>query len=106
MASTSICHICIGFQICTKIPINIDPLPVQPSVQPSIYPFFLKRCLHILSKVFRSIAKQHILEVGESDVDPQEFKGVIRTSQVSEFKPYNKHQIFRFFDHLYNYCSQ
>ena len=31
---------------------------------PSLYPFFLQSCLHILSKVFRSTAKQPILEVG------------------------------------------
>ena len=30
---------------------------------PSLYPFFLQSCLHILSKVFRSTAKQPILEV-------------------------------------------
>ena len=63
-----------------KIPINIDSLPVQPGSPPRFYPFFLQSCLHILSKVFRSTAKQPILEVGKSDVDPQVFKGVIETS--------------------------
>ena len=31
-----------------KIPINIDPLPFQPSVPPSLYPFFLQNCLEHL----------------------------------------------------------
>ena len=31
---------------------------------------------------------------GESYVDPQKFKGVIGTSEISEFQPYNKHKIF------------
>ena len=47
-----------------KIHINIDSLPVRPGAPPSLYPFFLQSCLHILSKVFRSTAKQPILEVG------------------------------------------
>ena len=47
-----------------KIPINILSLPVQPSALPSLYPFFLQSCLHILSKVFRSTAKQPTVEVG------------------------------------------
>ena len=46
-----------------KIHINIDSLPVRPGAPPSLYPFFLHSCLHILSKVFRSTAKQPILEV-------------------------------------------
>ena len=29
-------------------------------------------------------------------MDPQEFKGVIRTSQISNFQPCDKHQIFDF----------
>ena len=63
-----------------KIHINIDSLPVHPSVPPSLYPFFSQNCLHILSKVIRSTVKQPTLEVDQSDVDPQEFKGVTRTS--------------------------
>ena len=31
---------------------------IQPNVQPSLYPFFSQNCLHILSNVFRSAAKQ------------------------------------------------
>ena len=58
------CHIFIGFQRCIKIHINIDSLPVRPGAPPSLYPFFLQSCLHILNKVFRSTAKQPILEVG------------------------------------------
>ena len=46
------------------IHINIDSLPVRPVAPQSIYPFFLQSCLHISSKVFRSTAKQPILEVG------------------------------------------
>ena len=49
---------------CIKIHINIDSLPVRSGAPPSLYPFFLPSCLHILSKVFRSTAKQPILEVG------------------------------------------
>ena len=49
---------------CIKIHLNIDSLLLQPSAPSSLYPFFLPNCLHILSKVFRSTAKQPILEVG------------------------------------------
>ena len=63
MRTNSICHIFIGFQRCIKIHINIDSLPVRPGAPLSLYPFFLQSCLHILSKVFRSTAKQPILEV-------------------------------------------
>ena len=55
---SSICHTFIGFQRCTKIPINTDSLRVPRSVRPSLYPFYSPNCLHILSKVFRSTAKQ------------------------------------------------
>ena len=41
-----------------------NSLPVRPGAPPSLYPFFLQTCLHILSNVFRSTAKQPILEVG------------------------------------------
>ena len=54
MRTTSICHIFIGFQRCIKIHINIDLLPIRPGAPPSLYPFSLQSCLHILSKVFRS----------------------------------------------------
>ena len=47
-----------------KMHINIDSLPVRPGAPQSLYRFFLQSCLHILSKVFRSTAKQPILEVG------------------------------------------
>ena len=57
-------YIFIVFQRCIKIHINIDSLPVRPGAPPSLYPFFLQSCLHILSKVFRSTAKPHILEMG------------------------------------------
>ena len=43
-------------------------------VRPSLYPFYSQNCLHILSMVFRSTARQPTQEVGYSDVDPQEFK--------------------------------
>ena len=46
-----------------KIRINTDSLPVHPSVPPNLFPFFSQNCLHILSKVFRSIAKQPTQEV-------------------------------------------
>ena len=59
-----VCHTYIGFQRCTKIHINTDSLPVHPSVPPSLYRFFSQNCLHILSKVFRSTAKQPTPEVG------------------------------------------
>ena len=40
----------IGFQRCIKIHtcINIDSLWVRPGAPPSLYPFFLQSCLHIL----------------------------------------------------------
>ena len=61
---SSICHTFTGFQRCTKIPINTDSLRVPRSVRPSLYPFFSLNCLHILSKVFRSTARQPTPEVG------------------------------------------
>ena len=61
---SSICHTFIGFQRCTKIPINTDSLRVHRSVRPSLYPFYSQNCLHILSKVFKSTAKHPTQEVG------------------------------------------
>ena len=54
MRTTSICHIFIVFQRCIEIHINIYSLPVRSGAPPSLYPFFLQCCIHILSKVFRS----------------------------------------------------
>ena len=71
-------HIFSGFLRCTKICINNVSLPVQPSVSPSLYPFFSQTCLHIIGNVFRSTAKQPT-----QNVDPQEFKGAIRTSYTN-----------------------
>ena len=39
-------------------------IAIQHSVPQTLYPFFLQNCLHILSKVFRSIVKQPTQEVG------------------------------------------
>ena len=47
-----------------KIHINIDSLRVHRSVRPSLYPLYSQNCLHILSKVFRSTARQPTQEVG------------------------------------------
>ena len=47
-----------------KIHINIDSLRVHQSVRPSLYPLYSPNCLHILSKVFRSTARQPTQEVG------------------------------------------
>ena len=41
----------------------------------------------------------------QSDVDPQEFREVIRKSHISNFQPCNKHQVFRFFHVLYSHTS-
>ena len=40
------------------------------------------------SKVLRNILLQ---KWGKSDVDPKEFKRIIRTSSISKFQPYHKH---------------
>ena len=48
----------IGFQRCTKLSINIDSLRVHRSVRISLYAFCSQNCLHILSKVIGSTAKQ------------------------------------------------
>ena len=61
---SSICLTFIGFRRCTKIHINTDSLRVYQSVPPSLYPFYLQNCLHTLSKVFRSTARQPTQEVG------------------------------------------
>ena len=47
-----------------KIHINIDSLRVHQSVRPSLCPFYSQNCLHILSKVSRSTARQPTLGVG------------------------------------------
>ena len=94
-----------GFRRCTKVHINIDSLRVHQSVRPSLYPFYSHNCLHILSKVFRSTARQPTQEVDQSDVDPQEFKRIIRSSKISKFQPYHKHQVFWFFDPLHNHSA-
>ena len=61
---SSVCLTFIGFRRCTKIHINIDSLRVHRSVWPSLYPLYSQNCLHILSKVFRSTARQPTQEVG------------------------------------------
>ena len=61
---SSICLTFIGFRRCTRIHINNDSLLVPRSVRPSLYPFYSQKCLHLLSKVFRSIARQPTQEVG------------------------------------------
>ena len=61
---SSICLTFIGFRRCTNIHINIDSLRVHRSVRPSLYPLYSQNCLHILSKVFRSTARQPTQEVG------------------------------------------
>ena len=60
----SICLTFIGFRRCIKVHINIDSLRVHRSVRPSLYPFYSQNCLHILSKVFRSTARQPTQEMG------------------------------------------
>ena len=60
---SSICLTFIGFRRCTKIHINIDSLRVHQSVRPSLCPFYSQNCLHILSKVSRSTARQPTLRV-------------------------------------------
>ena len=42
---------------------------------------------------------------GQTNVDPQEFRGVIRTPCISEFQPYNKHKVSKF-PTLYTTISQ
>ena len=42
---------------------------------------------------------------GQSDVDPKEFKRIIRTSLISKFQPYHKHLVLWFFDPLHNHSS-
>ena len=60
-----------------KIHINIDSLWVHRSVRPSLCPFYYKNYLHILSKVFRSTARQHTQGVSQSDVEPQNSKELL-----------------------------
>ena len=72
-----------------KISINVIFLPVQPYVPHNLYSlhsiFLTKLHAHIkqiLLKYFRnSLLKTWV----ESDLDPREFKEVIRTSAISEF---------------------
>ena len=47
-----------------KIHINIDSLRVHQSVRPSLCPFYSQNCLHILSKVSKSTARQPTPGVG------------------------------------------
>ena len=54
----------ITFRRCTKIHISIDSLRVHRSVRPSLCQFYSQNCLHILSKVSRSTARQPTQGVG------------------------------------------
>ena len=101
IARSSICLTFIGFRRCTIIHINIDSLRVHRSVRPSLYPFYSLNCLHILSNVFRSTARQPTSEVGSIRCGSSK----IRSSKISKFQPYHKHQVFWFFDHLHNHSS-
>ena len=47
-----------------KIPLNTDSLRVPRSVRQCLYQFYSPNCLHILSKILRSTAKQLTQEVG------------------------------------------
>ena len=61
---SSICLTFIGFRKCTKIHINIDSLRVHRSVRPGLCRLYSHNCLHILSKVSRSTARQPTQGVG------------------------------------------
>ena len=62
----------------------------------------------LLTKLLKHI-KQGLQKYCETacsrSVDPWEFKGVIRTSLISNFQPCNKHQVFWFFHSLHNHTS-
>ena len=104
----AIYSIFIEFQRCTKIPINIDVLPIQPIVPPSRHPFFWQSCLYVLSKVFRRTEEAVYSRSGVNQMwifkNSKELR-CIRASLTSEFQPYNKHQVIRFSNPLYNYSS-
>ena len=53
---------------------------LDPRYDLSYKALYISTCSIALSKVFRSTARQPIQEVGQSDVDPQEFKRIIRSS--------------------------
>ena len=61
--------------------INTDSLLIRPGIWTSFYPFFSQNFL-LFSKVFRKEALRNNLlkERGQSNVDPKEFKGVIKAS--------------------------
>ena len=80
-----ICHTYIGFQRCTNIHINTNSLPVHPSVPPNLYPFFSQNCLHILSKVFRSTAKQPTQEVGSDILNLQLTTIYVHVTSIKSF---------------------
>ena len=61
---SSICLTFIRFRRCTKIHINIGSLRVHQSVRLSLCPFDSPNCLHILSMVSRSTARQPTQGVG------------------------------------------
>ena len=90
---SSICHTFIGFKRCTKIPINTDLLRVHRSVRPSLYPFYSQNCLHILARTSEVLRNIRLKKWGQSDVDPKEFKRITRTSSISKFQTYHKHQV-------------
>ena len=52
--------------------------------------YISQSCIHFLSKVFWSTSKQLTQDVSWIRFG-WEFKQVIRTSEISEFKPYEKH---------------
>ena len=67
---------------------------------------FLPSCLHILSKVFRSTANQHILEVGWIRCGSSKIQRSYWNILNLQISTINKHQIFRLFNPLYNYSSR
>ena len=78
-------------------------IAVHQSAPPSLFPFFSQKCLHTYIK---QVLQNSLLKTwDQSDVDPLEFQGVIRTSSISNFQPCNKHQVFWIFHALYNHIS-
>ena len=94
---SSICHTFTGFQRCTKIPINTDSLRVPRSVRPSLYPFYSQNLLtHIKQGLQKYCETAYSRSRVQSDVDPKEFKRIIRTSSISKFQPYHSIKSFDF----------
>ena len=84
----------ISDQRCIKIHINIDSLPVRPGAPPSLYPFSLQSCLHILRRDHTLSSDLPLMRF--FFISPQQKISSLHTGNEtdSEFKVFSKRMTF------------